>query len=359
MGTLVRAASPFLCLGLLCLGLLCLGLQAGAAGPQETPTFKEELQVREVLLDVVVTDEEGNVILGLEADDFLVEEDGEPVAVESVSFYSNRRFLGLGAGAESDAPPADRYFVLTFYRPPVGLERNNRLFLQLPEAGKRAFEWVTEELLPNDHVAVVGFGTSLKLYHDFSRDRRRLGRAIHQAATGKKPDERWPSRTEEPQEGITLRDLAQREELSESTATPFDALRVLADELGTVRGRKNVVLFGFDFPAVGSTESRQGYEPMLEALNDSNAAVYAIGVTRQGFKPSLEQVTQDTGGEYLFSFQDYIDPLRHIARQNSGYYLLSYRTEIPPEGEGYREVKVSTQQEGLNVRSRGGYRYGS
>ena len=316
------------------------------------PTFEDSLEVREVLLDVLVTDEDGNVILGLDQSDFLVSEDGEAVPVESVSFYSNRRVLGLGAPSPDAPAQEDRYFVLVFYRPPVGLASNSRLFLQLPAVGKNAFRWAVEELLPNDHLAVLSYGSSLKLYHDFSRDRSRLGRAIQRAATGKAPDERWPSRTEAPLEGVTLRALVDREEIKEDTADVFDALAVLAQELATVRGRKNVILLGFDFPALGSSESRRGYEPMMETLNTGNVAVYTVGVSRQGFQPSLDQLAADTGGEYLYRFRSYLEPFRHIARQNSGYYLLSYRSSHPPGEQGYKQVEVRTTHEDLQVRAR-------
>jgi VWFA-related protein len=311
------------------------------------------------LLDVLVTDEDGNVVVGLDAEDFLVEEEGQPMGLESAAFYSNRDLFGAlsgeGTAGEGDAV-ADRYFALVFYRPPVAAGRDHRLYLQLPELGKSAFQWIVEELQPNDHVAVLAYDSSLRLYQDFSQDRSRLGQALHRAATGRTPDARWPSRAETAQEGIRLRALWERPELPTASADPFEALALLAEELGTVRGRKMVLLFGFDLPAIGSAENRRGYQPMVEAFNTHNAAVYTVGVTRLGFQPSLEQIAADTGGEYLYHFSSFLSPLRHIARQNSGYYLLSYRSPLARTEAGYREVRVQVRQPGLEVRHRRGYR---
>ena len=169
----------------------------GSAAPKddaETP-FGGELEVREVLLDVLVTDTDGNVIVGLDREDFIVEDEGRLVDVESVSFYSNRSYLGTAQETDPESlPPApapaedlfqapeDRYFVLLFYRPPVGTTADNRLYLRLPQAGKMAYQWLIEELLPNDHVAVASYHLGLELHHDFTRDRSRLGLALRSAS---------------------------------------------------------------------------------------------------------------------------------------------------------------------------------
>ena len=62
----------------LTLALLAAALPIAA---QEEPAgrFAERIRVTEVLLDVLVTDADGNVVVGLNADDFVVEEQGKPV----------------------------------------------------------------------------------------------------------------------------------------------------------------------------------------------------------------------------------------------------------------------------------------
>ena len=48
------------------------------------------MNVNEVLLDVLVTDAKGNVIVGLDKGDFVVKDNGRPVELTGVTFYSNR-----------------------------------------------------------------------------------------------------------------------------------------------------------------------------------------------------------------------------------------------------------------------------
>jgi VWFA-related protein len=361
---LPAAVFPAVCLA----GSLLAALAAPLAVPltaqeRPTPQFEGAMEVREVLLDVLVTDEAGNVVVGLGKDDFVIEEDGEAVPVVSASFYSNRRYLGgFGGQTEPAAGPSDvpedRYFVLFYYWPPLLRSSERTYVLRLPQAGRMSFQWMVEELLPNDHVAVVSYDTSLHLHHDFSRDRDRLGEAVRRASTGKAPLERWTSRTETPEEGITLTSLPQGQELLKRSPDVLDGLRVLAQALGDVGGRKNLIVFGAELPPEGSTEWMRGYAPLVEALNVHNVAAYTIGVTGSGRQPSLIRLAEDTGGEYAYRFDSFLSPLRKIAQENSGYYLLSFESRHPAGESGYQEIEVRAVNPEFRVRSRGGYRYG-
>jgi VWFA-related protein len=346
--------------------LAVIGLWALPAPAQEA-RFEEELQVTEVLLDVLVTDEEGNVIVGLDKDDFIIEEGDRRMPVESVSFYSNRQFLPLRnaesalEGLDPQEAPQDRYFVLFFYRPPIVDSRASTIFMKLADAGRKSFAWVIEELLPNDHVAVVAYSSRLDLYSDFTLDRKAVGKAIRRACAGK-PPERWPSRTPEALPDITLESLPPEEELRDRSTDVYGALAVLSEALGTVQGRKNIVLFGIDLPVHGGFGAGQqtpsAYPPAVQALNDNNVAVYPIALSRRTDSDRFVQLAQDTGGEYAFNFANFSHPLRDIARENNGYYLLSYRSSHPVGETGYQEIAVSTTNGDFEVRTRGGYVYG-
>ena len=106
---------------------------------------------------------------------------------------------------------------------------------------------------------------------------------------------------------------------------------------------------------------------MKESLNDNNVAVYSISwamnVADENFAQSvignlLSELSSDTGGIYYFNFVNYRDPLREVARDNNGYYLLSYEAEYEAGQQGYREVEVQTRNPNFKVRARKGYRYG-
>src|SRR5512145_2528036 len=101
--------------------VVCLGTAAGRPAPAQQPPaaqFEERIEVVEALVDVLVTDSQGNVVLGLRAEDFRIEVDGRPAEVTGATFYSNRRFLDSAVaariGVDPEAVPDQRLFIVFF-----------------------------------------------------------------------------------------------------------------------------------------------------------------------------------------------------------------------------------------------------
>lgn len=339
--------------------------------------FGEAVEVSEVLLDVLVTDEDGNVVVGLGPEDFVVEEDGERVPVTAVSFYSNRIAVddappGVLPEAAPDEVPADRYFILFLDDQRLHAAEAPRLLRRQLEAANKAQEWVAEEMLPGDWVAVAGYDYKLKVYLDFSQDREAIRRALEDAARGKDPGNEWPSRRPDDATGPSLlADLPQGKELRDETTRIYDALRLLAEATGDIVGRKNLLLFTIGFgdvergagPSLYTRPDPRFYPELREALNDNNVAVYPIDLTPPEIDHAqtdfLHTLAADTGGTYHRNIVSFMTPLQQIADEASGYYLLSFETEHPAGESGYREVEVRAANPRFDVQAREGYRYGS
>ncbi|MEM7048991.1 MAG: VWA domain-containing protein [Acidobacteriota bacterium] len=337
-------------------------------------TFEEQLEVREVLLDVVVTDKAGNAVLGLGVDDFTVREDGRPVALTASTFYSSRELLEVPDALHDrlDTEPRDRYFILLFDD-----QKKNQTSIDLVSRQLRAardtVRWVHQELAPADWVAVVGYDFRLKVYEDFTRDRQALARALRNAATGREPSGNWPSRLGGERSGEagavpSLRQgLPTGRDLSRETPRIYDAFEHLAQAAGAVPGRKNLIYFGLGFGDVDDRgiyrPDQRYYPPMVETLNDHNVAVYSVDISpsdvRHSLSGALSQLAEDTGGRYFERFTNFASPLKQISRENGGYYLLSYRSGHPPGESGFQKVEVELADRSLRVRARGGYRYGN
>ncbi len=361
------------------LGLLALAAAALPVPAQEAQEpsgeFGDRVDVSEVLLDVLVTDRQGNVIIGLGPDDFVVEEDGEPIDVNAVSFYSNRRLAGpapraLEGELEIETLPEDRYFVLLFDdQRQVENETSVGMIRRQLDAARQAKRWVERELLPNDWVAVASYDFKLKLQSDFTKDREAITRAIDAAMKGRDPEQNWPSRAEGTAEPALLDDLPQGDALRKETLRIYDAVRVLAEAAGEIEGRKNLVLFssGAGFGQINNVgqylEDPRYYPPMMQALNDNNVAAYMIDLTplqvRHTMSDGMNQLAEETGGEYFFNFTNFLTPLGKIAEENNGYYLLAYRSGHPAGESGFQEVTVRTKNPQFEVKSREGYLYGS
>jgi VWFA-related protein len=354
-------------------------LTAGAFAQQEEPAaeFRGKVEVTEVLLDVLVTDQDGNVIVGLDKGDFTVEEGGQPVDITGVTFYSNRKFLGsqsslAALGIDVEKVPESRYFVLFFQdQQHINVDAPGLIARQL-DAARYARRWVKRELLLDDYVAVVSYDKRLEVHQDFTRDRELITRAIDRAVTGKDSGGNWPSRMpEESVVGSLTRHLPTGDELRDKTATIYDALTQLAQAAGSVVGRKNLIFFtsGSGFgelssfsPFVYEPDSRY-YPPMMQALNDNNVAVYTVDLvptaTQHTMSNPLNALAEDTGGEYLYLFTNFLTPLREIAQENNGYYLLSYKSTHPAEKAGYQKVEVKVSNPSFRVKAREGYLYGA
>jgi VWFA-related protein len=351
--------------------LVGLGNAAQAQEPQEP--FKGEVTVNEVLLDVLVTDARGNVIVGLGKEDFVVTEKGRPVELTGVTFYSNRRLLEstpalAKEGVSTEQVPEDRYFILLFDDQKDVAAEAPRLLSQQMEAARRAREWVQSELLRNDWVAVVSYDTRLKVQQDFTNDRKALAEAISDAVKGKDREGNYPSRID-PTKGPSLQaGLPTGDALREETPTVYEALQVLAEAAGDIRGRKNLLLFTSGLPGRPDAFGQQFlpdpryFEPTVRALNGNNVAVYALDLTPADTEHSLSdilnRVANDTGGRYYFNFTNFATPLGQLAKENNGYYLLSYSSEQPAGESGFQAVEVKTANPEFRVRARRGYEYG-
>ena len=353
--------------------LALLGPALPASAQETDTTFHEQLEVTEVLLDVLVTDDRGNVILGLDEDDFVIEDGGRAVDVSSATFYSNRRYVDTAdvagrLGIEKADVPVDRYFVL-FFHDQRALDHS--LIRSQVDAVRRAKEWVTSELLPNDWVAVVSYDARLRLHEDFTTDNAALMRALDDVLKGREPRGVWASRTDA-QSGPSLAvNLPQGKALSKATTRIYSALTEVAEAAGYILGRKNLMLFSLGFGEVGEfgnyNQDSRYYNPMMQALNDNNVAVYTISWLENqseeiagwsSLQNALSVLADDTGGRYYFNFVDFQDPLKRVTEDNNGYYLLAYSSEHPRGEEGYRKVSVRTINPAFVVRARQGYAYG-
>ncbi len=337
------------------------------APPADEPSLELQfdglVEVSEVLLDVLATDTEGEVVAGLGKEDFIVEEDGELVALTGVSFYSTR--YGDDQPAR-DEPPSSRHFIFFFHNQWQMSYYGGDLMRQQMRAGIESRRWLDEEMLPSDWVAVVSYGKGqLRIHQDFTQDREALERAFRDGAIGKKPAG-MRRRSPRARELSVFRRLPQGRELRQRATNVYQALGLVAEACGYVVGRKNLLMFTIGFGEerrFGEAEADPDHYPQLEtALNDHNVAVYPIDTSPAGRGTRqtdfMTQLAEDTGGTYFEDFVGFIRPLRDIGGDNYAYYVLSYQSAHPAGEIGYQRVEVKARDENVLVRTRKGYRYG-
>jgi VWFA-related protein len=351
-----------------------LGHAALAQDKSQEPQgqFQGKVNVNEVLLDVLVTDASGNVIVGLDKSDFVVKDGGKPVELTGVTFYSNRKLLESNPtlarqGVSVEQGTEDRYFILFFEDQKDNAQDAPQLLSQQLEAAKRARGWVDGEMLANDWVAVVSYDTRLKVQQDFTHDRKALIAAIGEAVEAKDPEGNYASRIDASKAPSLLAGLPKGEELLKKTPKIYDAMQAIARSAGNVRGRKNLLLFTYGLPANRTTfgqfvPDKRYYLPTIDALNANNVAVYSLDLTpaavQHTLSDSLQKMSDDTGGRYFFNITNFSTPLDQIAKENNGYYLLSYESEQPAGKSGFQNVTVTTTNREFRVKARKGYELG-
>ena len=367
---------------LFAVALAILAAPPVAAQPPEEPaaTFGEEVRVIEVLVDVLATDRRGRLVTGLTADDFVVEENGEPREVTSVTFYATRyedlpTEVLLGEKRPAPPPgfppahlPASRYFIFFFHDQTMEVLDQAAFTSRRLQAARDARQWLESEMRPSDWVAVVRYDHRLMVQSDFTQDRDRVLSAVEAATLNQRTGALRPSvrqRREVAAAGPSLtRGLPNSFDLERKTLKVEYAVERIADAVRPIIGRKNLVLFTLGFGRVesplGSPDERY-YPSMQAALNDANVAVYPIDLAgSSSVSPQnnfLSRLADDTGGIYFATFHRFLDPLRDIDRYNSGYYLLSFRSEVPVDEVGYRTFKLEARDRKVRLKARRGYRF--
>ena len=331
--------------------------------------LEEKIDVNAVLLDVIVTDNRGNQILGLSKDDFVVTENGVAQQVDSVDYFTNRQLLD---SRESDAPfkveqvREDRYFIFFFDKP----EDPGVLFDQLAQARNAVREFVREDMKPTDLVAIVGHDVRLKVWSDFTNDKAKLERALDASARYGKGEVNAPAG-----DGPSILRNVDKGDMSKRTGSVYQALDLLGESVRPIRARKNLVLFSPGIVDIGETvrggmiiDRSRHLDPALESLNAANVSVYSLQLQRPTdmdinstpfYHQRLTELASETGGQYFQFGTSFKPAVKKVEQTNAGYYLLTYRSRKPSGEKGFQKVDVSIRNADLKVVARPGYQFGS
>ncbi len=244
------------------LGGATLAPQLLAQNTQQPPPVDNgtviKTETRVVLVDAVVTDKKGAYVRDLKQKDFKVYEDGKEQQIRSFTFE-----------ADPNSPMAQqpRYIVLMFDNSTVG-------FSDQRYARDAANKFIDANAAPNRLMAVVNYGGTMSVAQNFTSNVDRLKAAVAGAKfSAVSPNETVDSGTVDAR-GASVR--------VPSSAGQFGIqsllmqLRAFAKNLGSVPGRKSLILFtgGFVVPADQMSE----LTAVIDACNHSNVAIYPIDV---------------------------------------------------------------------------------
>jgi VWFA-related protein len=332
-------------------------------GQQQTEPFKAKLDVNLVLIDAVVTDSRGNQILGLGKDDFIIRENGTPQTIESVDYFTSRKLLDApekNAAFNVERVHDERYLIYFFDKAVGGQNDPTRT------ARYELARYLQDHMHPEDRIAVVGHDVRLKVYSDFSGDRKTVLHGLDDAMLFGRG---LTSANDGPATGPSILRNVDINRMVNSTNTQYEALEVLADALRPLRARKDLVLFSPGIVAPDEdvrgdmvVSTSRFYEPAVQALNRANVTIYAINLFDASANPpeyvhqNLSRLATDTNGDYFRFHTSFASPLKQIEKRTVGYYMLSYHPQQPKRG--YQPVEVTLKNPEFRVHARAGYSSG-
>jgi len=426
---------------LIALVLCAAALQTPALRAQDKPAPPEvtfQVEVNYVDVDVVVTDENGKFVPGLSREDFDVFEDGKPQKVDTFTYVEipvapeNAFVLGdrkVSTDSKTNRVPfSGRLFVIV-------LDDQDVSSMRTMQVKKSAKEFVDKYMGANDIAAVIHTSGRTDASQEFTSNKTLLNAAIDKfmgrrmrSLTIERLDSYYQNMivSEENQGGdnqpapSTDPGGYSRLEPSEfergfRAVGVLDTLRLTAEFLTSVRGRRKAVLFfseGIDYP-IQNSFGGQSATDVIRATQDAitmaaraNVNFHTIdprglvGMTNEfmelagngapelaGGAPmrtptgepitgltggtfnaqsdlmtelmlsqgSLRELADQTGGIAAVNMNSLTDAYTRIMETNSRYYVLGYYPPTHARDGRFHKIDVKTKRPGLRVMARRGY----
>jgi len=310
---------------------------------------------RLVTVDVAVTDARGRAITDLQPSDFELREGSVLLPLESV------RFVRANAGSQTE--PRARIQSSADERLAAGQDEARLFAIFLDEyhvaAGgetdrvrETLLRFVDRDLSERDLIVVMKPLDSLFAIR-LTRDRAAARRAI-ETFEGRKGD-------------YEARNAYEREYIAGTPAridvarnqVALSAINALAVHLGSLTDRRKTLIVAAD--SVGRADHRRGQEylPTLETIirsaNRSNVSVYPFDPSAAAggeLAADLRRLADETDGNEIGT--DAEPGLHRVNADSSAYYLLSFRSAHPDDGQ-FRALQARVKRPGAVVRARKGY----
>jgi VWFA-related protein len=397
------------------------GAQAPAQPPAEQqPTAEQQPQqpvfrtgINFVRVDVIVTDNKGNSVADLQAEDFEVVEDGTTQKIEAF------KLIKLDGGVAEAAKEVPRAIRTDFDEEAEAARDDVRLFgIFLDDYHVRLgssmavreplANFVLTQLGPSDMVGLMYPLESLGTVR-MTRNREAIARGIQQFR-GRKYE--YTPRNEYEQRYFQYpTEIVERIRNQVS----MSAIRALIIHMGSLKeGRKALILVSEGFtsmlppqlrdqsaamPGFGNPDANDPLagvnnpnedralwasgldldhelRNIYDDANKNNVAIYALdprGLAAAEFDisdnvsgavdskylmqtlDSLRMLAENSDGRALINSNELSAGLAQVVRDTSAYYLLGYSsTEAPSDGK-FHEIKVRVKRPGVQVRARRGY----
>jgi VWFA-related protein len=363
------------------LAFSCLAGHGQDAKPEAAPNGPETLHVtsRLVVLDVVVTDHQGNVRTNLTKDDFHVTENGVPQTLLSFEPPSAHVVPAPGPGDLPITSTAD--LEKRAPQSPVNvivLDEMNTAFTDMAFARYALKKYLNAgpgQALPPTMLAAINFN-KFTVLHDYTQDRKAILDALDHHLT------HYPMELQRGESPIIM------------FAKSIGALEQVAQGTAGHPGHKNVIWVGKGFrginlssPAIpqntviGVTYATQ---TLMNMLRDSRITLYTVDPTIlsstisttvdqdsvMGVGDSMDAtppdpfdgdvnfslIAKESGGKAYYSRNDVDREIGESVRNGENFYTISYRPSGDSDADKpFRKIRVEFAMKGLHASYRDGY----
>ena len=313
--------------------------------------LRETMTVARILLDVRVTDIDGEAMIGLEAQDFDVRIDGQKAEVLSATWiddtvaYSaeppDNPTTGQPDNRLTTLPPSGRlfiFFIQTDFSRETERVRGQMHFLLYAEK-------TLEMLEPEDRVAVFSFDSHLKFRLDFTSDKETILAAMKESLfvniPGPPPVVHAPA----------LASRLDREEMKRADDSET-ALLLIGNALRLIPGPKSLLLMGWGLGELtpSGVRMKPRYKFARNALEAARVTIFALDTTNADYhslEVGLGKAAEDTGGFYAKTHLFADQAITRLRRTLAGHYELELRR---PDS-----LKTGTHRVEVRVKIRGAH----
>jgi VWFA-related protein len=363
--------------------------QTAAPTPAGPPTFR--VTAREVLLDVLVIDKNGQPVTGLKASDFSVAEEGESQAIRRVDEHHAMDAADLSKLTTLPELPPNTF---TNYTPVRNSNASIVLLLDAMDSPIEAQMVMRDQLIkflknmqPGPPVAIFQLDTEMRLIQGFTTDPK----ALLAAAESKRDMPSLAKPTAAPRNYSG--DALYRRVLMGNLR---DGMRMMGSYLAGYPGRKNLIWFtgripmtrlgqGFGNPfgdGMTVSDSEDESKALTDVLTVSRIAVYPVDtyglVVGPGFSAAsarggmpmrggtggipgftnhtnMDEIAEQTGGKAYYNTNDFTRVIGDVARTSSNYYTVAFATTNTKWNGEFRRIKITVDRPDVQLLHKDGY----
>ena len=368
-----------------CLLALCIGSSWTIHAQDQTPSFRAESDV--VLVDLIITDRNGNFVADLKPEEVQVFDDGTRQDLRFFRLERGDSLPGKVIQDESSLSTGSYYAFL------VDLQT---LTQETVERSKEAIrKFLRSEIEPSDYFMLAAIGPNLRVIQSFTRNLSALEQALDQISYYP-----WLPPGITPHELLYL--VGRQGELS------CEALSAISRHLGSLPNRKHVLYFSRGYklnmsalvrfdprrPRLSPTATYSLTSNLLSTVDQANrnqvtlhsidprglmaslspsVSGSAVEATREfrglmaSLSPSvsgsaveatrefLAMLSTKTGGLFATNENELLGPIREAYLDGRAYYVLGYVPHTKRKVGKFHEITVRVEREGLRLRYRRGY----